>query len=275
MDDRKRQFIEAVVGEDGAAALVKACSASEQLAWAIVPRTLLAWLETVGALGFDGTLPGVSGTRLSLHKSAAGYSGRVNVQDEIYQFDGASIFHVAGAVAVSLGAARAPADELGHPQLHGLGKSIDLLVKSRTLRKIAMRAPKAAGAVKLPGQAAAPQAPVGPTGPTATQEEPQMATGSTAGTSTRAGGVPRPPKPKAITKKPQLKVTKAEAARPCLACGERQFRGASFTGCLCFHDLSKSVRVTPAADAYVLDFGPAWDANAILTLIENLKDENE
>lgn len=82
----------------------------------------------------------------------------------------------------------------------------------------------------------------------------------------------KPPKPK-LPKLPALKVEKSEAARPCDACGGSFFKGDKFTGCVCFRDLSKSVRTVVYGDGYVLEFAGAVDRPAFLALQKALRGE--
>jgi hypothetical protein len=71
-------------------------------------------------------------------------------------------------------------------------------------------------------------------------------------------------------KKPQLKVTKAEAGSRCPACSGVQFKAERFVGCLCFAGLAKSVKTSPHLEGFVLELGAGWDADAIATLAETL-----
>lgn len=277
MDPRKLSFLQAVVGNDGARALAKATSQSADLEWAIFPRVVMSWLEVVSHANYADALPGADGIKLVLRKNDDGWSGSVNIGDELYAFRDTTLFHVSGAVAVALGAAPEHAPELRHPALAKLGKSVDLLVKSRTLRK--MQQQKHGGAKgTLPGVAAAPRGPLQPLAPTPTQpDQPSQVGTKVAVAPSKApktgGAVPSAaPKLPGIKqpKKPTLKVNKSEAGARCGACGGAQFKRDRYTGCICFADLAKSVRTTATDDSYVLEFGAGWDADAITTLAETL-----
>lgn len=134
MDPRKAQFLKAVVGDDGASALLKAAAAHPDLEWAVFPRVVMSWLEVVGLGPFSAQLPGVDGTHLDLAKAEGGFTGCVTVGDQVYRFESQTLYHVAGGVAVALGGGE-PAPPLTSPSLAKLGKSVDLLVRARTLRK--------------------------------------------------------------------------------------------------------------------------------------------
>lgn len=277
MDPRKIQFLQAVIGPDGARALTKATSQSADLEWAIFPRVVMSWLEVVSHAAYNDAIPGTDDIKLALRKHEDGWSGSVNIGDEVYGFRDTTLYHVAGAVAVALGASPDTAPELRHPALAKLGKSVDLLVKSRTLRK--MQEKHQGGAKgQAPGTAAAPKGPLPPQGPVAVQPKQPSQVGTTVGTAVKPkkpGSMSSNPNP-AIKlpgvkppKKPTLKVAKSEV-RACGACGGSQFKSDRYTGCACFADLAKSVRTVVANNAYVLEFGSGWDADAIATLAENL-----
>lgn len=260
MDTRKIQFLKAVIGEDGGQALAKAAAQSADLEWAILPRVIMAWLEVVGEGQYQDHLPGVQGTNLSFKKSESGFVGSIDIGDDVYTFVDASLNHVAGSVAVALGAdPRAP--ELRSPQFAKLGKAIDVLVKSRTLRKIAAKVHGGAKGAATPGAAAAPRPPMGAAPPTAVQPQ-NTGKNGTLGSKVQLPGV----KPKKQT----MKVTKAEADAQCGVCRLKNFSGGKYAGCLCFTALAKSVRTVAVEGGYVLEFGSAWDADAIVTLAEAL-----
>jgi hypothetical protein len=263
MDSRKLQFLKAVIGPDGASALAKAATANPDLEWAIFPRVVMAWLDVVGHAGdYSDELPGAADVKLKLHKSEGVYSGSINIGNALYPLQDVSLYHVAGAVAVALGAEARSAPELRSPHLAKLGKSIDVLVKSRTLRKAIAKQKTQGGAKGAgPGQPAAARPPMQPLGPQAVQA-PNTGKNGTAGTKVQLPGT----KPK----KPTMKVTKSEAGTKCSACGHSQFKKERYNGCFCFSDMAKSVRTTPIDDGYVLEFGSQWDADAIATLAESL-----
>lgn len=266
MDPRTASFLQSVVGRDGAAALVKAAQ-DPDLAWALVPRAVMAWLDVVGrAAQYDAGLPGAEDVRLLLRKSELGYCGYVTIGGRPYPFQDVQLEHVAGGISIALGL------EPGHHPLHhralpALGKSIDLLVKSRAVRALAAaaakRPPKPNGAPEAPGPAAAPTPAQEPTGPTAVQPP-------NTGAQAQNGAADAPAKPpaKSRPKRPQLRVTKAEAQQSCPTCGGHQFEAGRYVGCGCWADLAKSVKTTRTAAGFVLEFGPAWDAEAVLALAE-------
>lgn len=264
MDLRKLQFLQAVVGNDGARALSNAAQRAEELDHAIFPRTILAWLDVTAPFGHDGTIPGVD-VRFSFQKSEAGFDGSIAVNGEMHRFEGATLNHVAGCVAVALGLDHERVSAQARPeQIVKLGKSIDLLVKSQLVKD--QIKPNTKKRITLPGMAAKPIGPIAPTAPTPVQPANQTtAPESAAGTSLT---IPKLPK---VSKKPTVAVTKSEAQKKCPHCMRPQFNQDSFRGCFCFSGLSKSVKATLTADGYTLEFGAAWDHDAIATLVETFR----
>lgn len=127
-------FLQEVLGADGAAALLRAVQKSEALAHVLVPRTLLSWSALAGSYGYTGPVPGIPESFLEFSKSEAGYSGALTVGTDTIPFSSASIYRMVSHVAVALGLDDvAPAAELRGLDLQKLGKSIDLLVRSRVV----------------------------------------------------------------------------------------------------------------------------------------------
>lgn len=268
MDPRQFQFVEAVVEPDAARALAKA-SAAPELSWALFPRVLMAWLEVAGCGSYDGDLPGVPDVQLSLRKGEGGFTGAVTFGGASHAFGDASLYRVAALAAVALGVEPSRQPPLSGAALAKLGRSVDLLVKSRTLRKAAAGA---AGG-KPPGTAAQPQAPLAPVPPQPTQPRQESQVGTVTGTRAKPQRQVRLPgvrRPSPGVKRPTIKVNKSEAHLRCMVCGDQFMEGGVFTGCHCFRDLAKSVRTAPLADGYLLEFGAGWDAEAVAAVADAL-----
>lgn len=291
MDGRKFQFLKAVLGDDGARALAKAAERAPELGTALLPRTIMAWLGVAARDDFEGTIPGVENTYLQFAKAENRYSGSVSVGDDVYSFEAATVLHLGACMAVALGSDHErTSPRLKDLDIQRLGKNIDTLVKARlAIAEIHKRALEASvkkaekkpqGGAEVPGPAHAPTPPLQPLAP-----EPPVPTQTSKGPI--VGIKPKPPKlpkPKASTdqlqtgtnqkqaksKAPTLKVTKAQAEAECSICGCTQFSGAQFRGCVCMRELAKSATAEVQGDGYLLRFGPDWDQDAILTLIESL-----
>ncbi len=128
------KFLEIVLGQDGAKALTKAIERAPILSSVLVPRTIVSWLETAVRLQYEGEIPGLDNSYISLNKTEETFSGALTVADNVHSFDRADLLHVAAAIGVSLGISGQGLD----PQLRGqdlskLGKSIDLLVRARVV----------------------------------------------------------------------------------------------------------------------------------------------
>lgn len=273
MDTRKFLFLKAVLGDDGARALAKAAERGPELEAALLPRTIMAWLGIAARHDFEGQIPGVENTYIQFRKAEERYSGSVAIGEEVYSFEKASVLHLGACMAVALGAdhERVTAG-LKDLDIQRLGKNIDTLAKARVA--VAELRKRALGA-EAPGPAHAPTAPDGPVAPTPPVPN-QTSKGPMVGMTPTQ---PKPPKPgtpsllpgaKTQTKSPALKVTKSQAEKKCPICSGTQFRSGRFSGCICFRELAKSVRVRILEDGYNLEFGPDWDRDSILTLVESL-----
>jgi hypothetical protein len=240
MKDTAFSFLTGVLGTDGARALRKAADREPALEPLLVPRAALSWI--LQRSHYEGKIPGVSNSYLKLDKSEAGITGVVSLQDTNYEFSQATPEHVASAMSVSVGidlANRMPVKDL---LLVRLGKSIDALVKAQALTK------QFVNKIELPGATAKPTKQIEPIQamqPTKQTAKPKL-----------------PKKPKI----PALKVEKSEAGRECEICGGTQFEGTQFKGCLCFRELSKSVKTTAYGDGFVLEFSAGIDYESAYAL---------
>lgn len=144
MDSRKKNFLTAVVGHDGARALAKAADLGADVEWAVFPRAVLSWLNVASIGDYDGLVPGTK-THLTLKKTEAGFKGSVSMPDgSCVGFLEQPLTYVASTLLLSVSGVEDPAPPLTSPSLARLGKSIDLLVRSRTLRSLLKREPVSA-----------------------------------------------------------------------------------------------------------------------------------
>lgn len=271
-------FLRAVLGPDGTAALLKAAERATALGGALVPRTALALVKA--SASYEGTIPGLPDTTLSYRRTDAGFTGSISIGQELHKFEDISLFHLAASVTVAVDADRAPlSQEMRELDIVNLGKSIDGLAEVRArisksdedpddalsdedykkkhgkerLKKAGMGMGKPAGAI----------APAAPAAPTAKAPPPVASPMKPAATATAAESLPSA-KPKGSS----LKITKAEAAHACAMCGSAQLRGDVFTGCLCFRALQKSVTVTKIDDSGVTLQFKDWDRESVFALLE-------
>lgn len=271
--DRKQQFLAAVLGDDGARALSKAAERSEELSGALLPRTVIAWLNLAQRFQYEGQLPGLENTHIAFAKSESvpdRYSGSVTIDDSVYDFENANIYHVAGAVALAVGATEADINGIRDLDVERLGKNIDLLAKTRLVTQTLAKATVAEirKAAEGPGSAAAPNAPTPPAAPTPT------APTTNASISITRKKKPKLPKgmkkPAAPTPSSTLKLSEAEIKTECGVCGLTQIKGPRFAGCLCFRELAKSVKMTKTETGVVLELGQDWDGDAVITFLESV-----
>ncbi|MGH9428147.1 MAG: hypothetical protein ACRD2L_17830, partial [Terriglobia bacterium] len=259
------KFLVEALGKDGAAALHKAAERYPDLGGALLPRAIIAWLSVESRLRdeYANDVPGAEGIRLEFKKSEAGFSGSVMLPGGRYDFENATMFHVAGAVAVALEADVDAAGRVRDTDVERLGKNIDLLAKARALTKElykgevldAIRAHEdnahKAGKGKQwkdayqkhretkGGRESAELATkevglelgkIEPPGQTAKPREPSQP----AQPAGPQGKAPSAPKPKSAKKPPSLRVMKSETDKKCPVCAEPHIKSGSFVGCSCF-----------------------------------------
>lgn len=132
MDLQRFEFLKATLGEDGAKALAKAAERSPALAAVLVPRAILAWLQLQESGAYEGELPGVENSYLSLARADQDFTGVIAVGESSYGFEGATLMQLAASIGVALGVDADQLDpSLRDIDLRNLGKSIDLLAKAR------------------------------------------------------------------------------------------------------------------------------------------------
>lgn len=248
--DVKFDFMRGVLGLEGAKALSKAAARSGALENALLPRTIVSWLELASMNGsYEGGLPGVDNSYIQFQKSEEDFTGSIGIEGEVYTFHDSSIYHVASAVAVALGLDHEPMDSRIRPNdLARLGKTIDTLSKAHILID-SLRKAEAPGPAHSPTQQLGPTIPVAPTLQT-TNKKPKKSL------------IPTVPKIPSVT------VTKSESEVLCSACGRAQFIAGRFTGCLCQVSLSKSVKTKPHSTGYVMEFGEDWNNESFGVLMK-------
>jgi len=286
------QFLKAILGNDGATALQKAADRSEDLGNALVPRAILSWLNAATKYDFDGAIPGVTNTYVSFAKSESGFSGSIDLHGENYAFKDASIFHLAAACATAIDV-NDISTGIKTSEIEKLGKSCDLLAKTRILSDALSKAEKEkqeksykcpgkddcldAGCISRghileknrdshhgaasKGSAASAVAPAMPLPPTAVQPEQPRVTAKLP----KLPGSAQVPK---VIKSMTITITKNEADRGCSMCGKTQFVENEFKGCVCLRALAKSSVVNMDEHGYIVKLGEDWGKDEIFTLFE-------
>jgi len=131
-------FLDAVLGQDGAAALRKAAVREPALSAVLVPRTLLGWLSLAARAGqYTGSVPGIQDSHLSLKKTDEGLLGEIEFDGHRTFFSQAGLLHVASAVAVTLGLDDTEAPAALAKDVSNLGKTVDLLLKAKLISEAA------------------------------------------------------------------------------------------------------------------------------------------
>ncbi len=247
---RRASFLVAVLGKAGAKALTALADSSELVDAVLTPRAAMAWLHASSS--HNGTVPGLPDTALTLVKTETGYTGEVRLAAGNHVFTSTAIEHVAAAITLAVGEPVAARPGLRDVDLARLGKTLDLLAKAQ-VSPLA----RSEGGKGVAAQARTPKAPEAPTAkaPTTTRKKPKL---PRAPGGVKAASTPKP-----------LKLSEAEARKPCSVCLVSQFKGAEVQLCYCLRDLRKGLYAVPLSKGgFELTFGGDWDTDAVLVLLE-------
>lgn len=132
--DSGADFLVAVLGQQGADALRKACQRDPSLVDVLVPRAILGWLRC-NDFAYEGGIPGLENSYLDFEKNEGGsYDGHVSLPDTegLLDFQGAGLAQLAATVAAALGISVGSADpRLRDQVVVALGKHIDHLAETQ------------------------------------------------------------------------------------------------------------------------------------------------
>lgn len=285
---RGQAFLQALLGADCTRALSEAVSRSSGLEAAAAPRAMVAWLSAVGP-SFAGALPGSEST-VEFRKSSAGYGGHVVVSGTRFDFDDLPSLQMVAVLSVAAGLDFVHHDTLSSRDLVRLGKSLDAMVFTALrprlgshdyVRTFDIAKIEPPGPPAPPGVAAPPAAATNATPATkpkhATAKQSSAALTQVPGVTGKPKGSPASPTPaKPTLKIPRvatktLKVEKHEAARPCPTCRGTMFTAGRFTGCICVHELAKSVDTRELANGYLLTFSASVEPEAYVALAATMR----
>lgn len=242
MDSKTVAFLKAVLGNDGATAMLRATKRDPRLAHYLVPRTILGWAMTKSE--FEGTLPG-SEVYVNFRKSENSYSGSVSHNDGLMSFGSTDEYGLVANIATGMGL-NTGVFEGTDKMLLSLGKSVDALLKAREATRAFEKA-----AIDLPGQTAKPRKPNAPEEPIKPQKQ---------------GPYTKPKLPKL----PVVKVELSNLNKSCKTCGTKMFKAERFAGCICWRDLAKHAHTTIYADGAVVEFGKGADKLLVQALYKEL-----
>lgn len=294
MTDLGKAFLIKTLGNDGACALSKAVEREPELASIIVPRAVLAWIGQQG-LNYEGGLPGHENSYLTFSKSDGVYSGVIALEQGPYHFDGATVYHLAASITMSLGVDGSIDSGVRDVVLAKLGKSIDTLVKAQSITTDLKKAEKPLSShgdysIEKSALEDKPYRVVHKNGKVVQKgisnyrdataiaewhkknglEKASEAPGPAHAATAQEGPLaPIPPQkqPKQSKRSPALSVSKSEAHAECPVCGGYQYQTGRFVGCMCIRDLKKSVTSTAYSDGYVLEFNEL-DDESIRTIVK-------
>lgn len=297
MNAKKLAFLKEILGDEGAEILKRA--SDQPVGGIIFPRAVLSWLDCVSS---TGVLPGVE-VEISLVKSEGNFTGKIDIDGNCYEFNGAAPAHVAAAITVALGGQQlAPDTQWADVAL--LGRSIDMLVKSRIFRRGRAKGrsqdefnPKdlrAAAKEENEEHSLGEEASKNVAADHLTEDpnyykKDEKAGGQGGPAKPIADGAPTPPvatqpqqgvkrglkRPQSLTGPSKMfksiKLTKAQQDMKCPVCKALQVREDAFIGCHCFKVLAKSVKaVVLPGGKLELQLGEDWDADAIATFLEGI-----
>lgn len=291
-------FIQAVLGDTAAQALAKAADRSEALGSILGPRVILGWLGFASQWSYSGEIPGLPGSTLRFQKNQQTelFEGALTVGNDVFDFEHASPTQLAATLTVALGANRPVSKALRDGDLVGLGKNIDLLIRSQVVRLMKGMQPKdefdtipcprstckpGFGAGECPACNGSGYVKVGrPQGKTFSGEV-KKAAQQPSGTQAKPRGPLEPEAPDPQRKQQQrqqppppppskLKLTKSQAATRCSVCEAPSFnRRGEFTGCWCFREMARFAKSEPQQDGgYLLTLGPQWTRSNLRVFLD-------
>jgi hypothetical protein len=267
VESKRYDFLKAVLGQDGAAALKKAADRLGGLENVILPRAIMAWLSVAARNDYEGEVPGIDDSYLDFSKNHDGsFSGSIAFGDEVLPFQNANSFQLAASVAVCLGANDLEGGFDGI-DLVKLGKSIDIMAKAKYVSNLEELYKALPGPPQAPQVRGIPEAATPPSGPQRDKGPKQKKAPAVA---TQAK-VTRPKIPSLKPKAPKPKIAVPEAAKhECDECGMPLIKNDTFVGCMCFKDVARYVSLTKHQGKTYISFNDALDEDAIATILETL-----
>ncbi len=271
MDSKKYDFLKAVLGQDGAAALKKAADRLGGLEDAVLPRAIMAWLAVAARGNYEGQIPGVDDSYLDFTKNTNGsYSGWIAMGEEVFPFHNATPFHLAASVSLALGAEKIN-EEFDSVDLVKLGKSIDIMAKAKYVSNLDNLVKKQSVVEGKPGPAQVQTVNATIAGGRDRRKQ-TPPTGVQIGQPEPVG--PQPEKPATSARKPTVKVPKLKISmttkHECGECGLPLIKNDKFVGCMCFKDVARYVQLTKSQGETYISFDPALDQDGIATILETL-----
>lgn len=242
MDTKTVSFLKAVLGNDGATAMLRAAKRDPRLEHYLIPRTILGWVMSKNA--FEGTLPG-SEVYVNFRKSEESYSGAVSQLEGLLAFGSIDEYTLVANIAAGMGL-ETGTFEGTDKMLKNLGRSVDALLRAREATRQLEKA-----TIDLPGMTAKPRKPEGPEQAEAPKKQ---------------GPYTKPKLPKL----PILKVELNNLNKACKTCGTKMFKAEKFAGCICWRDLAKHAHTTIYADGAVVEFGKGADKLSVQALYKEL-----
>lgn len=257
MNENQLKFLTAILGDDGAKALEKSIERTPILGNALVPRAILAWIKNIES--FNGAIPGLD-NKIEFKKNESGWTGEIDINSHLHKFENVSVLNVVSAISMAIGFnGEYTAEGIRNLDLNKLGKSLDVLVKSKEVIKKSKKKTEDEDLEKIeaPGKTAAP---IAPAAPIATDQAPAIKPAE----KPAVAKMPKAPKQGAT-----VSLTRSEMDHPCSMCGNTQFKDNEFIGCTCFSSLKKSVDILHLDDLGCV-VHVSEDLATIATLMESM-----
>lgn len=128
-------FLQAILGNDGLKTIKNTIDHFPSITNVIIPRSIVSWVSTASQVSYDGIIPGINNSNISLAKNGGNFDGSISMGDGVYNFDNESVLHIAAALGIALGVKDCKVDPMLKGQdLSKLGKSLDLLIKSQFVK---------------------------------------------------------------------------------------------------------------------------------------------
>lgn len=257
-------FLQAVLGEHGYNAVRKA-TVGTSMESAVLSKAIDAWVELATRVQYEGPIPSVENSSIKLEKSGDQYAGSLVVGEFSMPITGLSKSALNLVISQILFDSTEPAT-MKKSEEDNLDKSVGVLVKFqfvKELQKAAKGFPP--GGHAMPLQALPPGQNV-------------LSAGQGAATpNRRSRGRPKAPKVTEAIEGKAYKVpssstlTRSEASKPCVECGDRMFKGESFIGCKCTKHLAKMTLAKAANDRIEIYYNFLWKPE-LVELVESLQD---
>lgn len=237
-------LLKELVGEEGVNALYKAANSNPDILGVFIPRAILAWVDALSRVEYEGNFPGTKNGYVEINKSENGYTGKINIDNFSYLFKDEGVSHIAASVLVGLNLDIS--DSLcaaNNVILSKLGKSLDSLVKMQFLKSIGISDLK--GGISDNKKVHIDKDLIEEGAKVELEHTDNLEIARKIATDHLTERKDYYKKLKLVEKPPKAKqrsfrIAKSQMYVPCSLCGKTQFVNNELVGCSCFKELIKS-----------------------------------